>query len=215
MANEGPGVLERLITEFDHALHVLAALDPAARASPGQQAAPDGDPLATGEKALSARLMRVNHAGEIAAQALYRGQALFAVDQGLRRDLLRAAAEEHDHLVWCRERVGELGSRVSLLAPLWYLGSFAIGAVAGAAGDRVSNGFLRETEHQVTEHLTGYLGRLPAGDRKSREIVEVMRSDERNHGAAAASRGAPALPGPAQLAMRLAARVMTGFAYWI
>lgn len=215
MAIQVSGVPERLISEFDHALHVLCALDPAARDNPGAKAVPGGAELATDENDLSARLMRVNHAGEIAAQALYRGQALFAAEQGLRSALLRAAAEEHDHLVWCRERVGELGSHVSLLAPFWYFGSFAIGALAGIAGDRVSNGFLRETEHQVTEHLAGHLVRLPAADRKSRNIVEAMRNDERNHGQAAAGRGAQELPGPAQFAMRLAARVMTGFAYWI
>jgi ubiquinone biosynthesis monooxygenase Coq7 len=214
MALKRRGLLEQLIIEVDHALHVVGALDPAARPTPAPHAA-TSEGLAREDQACSARLMRVNHAGEVAAQALYRGQALMARDANLRRDLHQAADEEHDHLVWCRQRVAELGGRVSLLSPLWYIGSFAIGAAAGVAGDAISNGFLRETERQVTEHLSGHLGRLPAADRASREIVEVMRRDESSHGEAAASRGATPLPAPVRVAMRLAAGVMTRVSHWI
>ena len=159
--------------------------------------------------------MRVNHSGEIAAQALYRGQAFTARDAGLRERLLEVADEEHDHLSWCETRVSELGDKTSLLSPLWYGGSFAIGALAGLAGDRVSLGFLAETEKQVVEHLGSHLDRLPQDDVRSRAIVEQMKADEAAHQDAARQNGGMGLPAPVRGAMRAAARFMTSVSYWI
>ena len=171
------------------------------------------DPLDPPARRLSGGLMRVNHAGEVAAQALYLGQGVFARDPAVRRTLAAAAGEERDHLDWCRRRLGELGARPSRLDPLWWAGSFAIGAVAGAAGDAASLGFVAETERQVVEHLARHLRRLPAGDRRSRAICRRMMEDERRHGTRAAKAGGRPLPAPARLMMRAAARVMTGTAY--
>jgi ubiquinone biosynthesis monooxygenase Coq7 len=212
--NASRTLTERLISEVDAALRAFAAPGPAARPAPGGESRPAVE-LSSEDRELSARLMRVNHAGEIAAQALYRGQALMANDERLRRDLLRAASEEHDHLVWCAGRVHELGHRVSLLSPLWYIGSLAIGAAAAMAGDRISLGFLAETERQVGQHLDGHLKRLPRDDHSSREILEQMRVDERRHQTEASSRGVTDLPLPARTAMRLASAVMTTVAFWI
>lgn len=164
---------------------------------------------------LSARLMRVNHAGEVAAQALYHGQALMAKDAATREWLLDAAQEEADHLAWCEQRLTELGSRPSLLNPLWYAGSFAIGAAAAAVSDRVSLGFVAETERQVETHLTDHLERLPDDDARSRVILETMRADEVRHGARAQAAGGIELPAPVRFLMRRASRVMTRTAYWI
>lgn len=199
-------LLDRFIAEADHALRVVAAKPRAARKAPGTETQPE---LAKADKELSARLMRVNHSGEIAAQALYRGQALVAREPALQDELLEAAEEEHDHLAWCEDRTRELGSRVSLLAPAWYAGSFAIGTIAGLAGDKISLGFLAETEKQVTDHLEGHLQRLPAGDSNSRAIIEQMRKDEIKHGQNAAARGGEVLPEPVKSAMRAVAKVMT------
>jgi ubiquinone biosynthesis monooxygenase Coq7 len=157
--------------------------------------------------------MRVNHAGEVAAQALYRGQALVARRPELRAQLLTAAAEEHAHLDWCGQRVRELGGRTSVLNPLWYAGSFAMGVVAGLAGDARSLGFIAETERQVAAHLDRHLERLPAGDARSRAIVQGMRADEARHGADAVAAGGVPLPRPVTTAMALAARVMTTLAH--
>jgi ubiquinone biosynthesis monooxygenase Coq7 len=159
--------------------------------------------------------MRVNHSGEIAAQALYQGQGLTARDPAVAAVMRRAADEEIDHLAWCEERIRELGGRTSLLNPLWYLGSFAIGAVAGALGDRASLGFIAETERQVEAHLHGHMGRLPAADHDSRAIVDQMSRDEAAHGAQATSLGGHALPSPLRSAMKLTARMMTGGSYWL
>jgi ubiquinone biosynthesis monooxygenase Coq7 len=159
--------------------------------------------------------MRINHAGEIAAQALYHGQALASRSEATRELLLRAAREESDHLAWCESRLRELGSRPSLLNPLWYCGSFAIGALAAALGDRVSLGFVVETERQVEGHLDDHLARLPAGDTRSRAILQAMRSDEIAHGLAARSAGAADLPTAVSALMRQTARLMTSTAYWI
>ena len=153
--------------------------------------------------------MRVDHAGEIAAQALYRGQAFVCRNSALRDALLAAAGEEQDHLAWCEERVRSLGGRTSLLAPFWYAGSFAIGTAAGLAGDETSLGFLAETERQVAEHLDGHLERLPPDDLASRRIVGAMREDEVAHGLAAMRRGGRPLPRPVRAGMRLAAKLMT------
>jgi len=159
--------------------------------------------------------MRVNHAGELAAQALYHGQALIARSETTRAMLLGAARSESDHLAWCETRLTELGARTSLLNPLWYAGSFAIGAAAGLLGDRASLGFVAETERQVEGHLDEHLGRLPRADTRSRAILQAMRAEEIAHGASAAAAGGTALPMPVRALMRHTARVMTGTAYWI
>jgi ubiquinone biosynthesis monooxygenase Coq7 len=159
--------------------------------------------------------MRVNHTGEVAAQALYHGQAFVARSETTRAMLMNAAREETDHLAWCETRLSELQSRPSLLNPLWYAGSFAIGAVAAAFGDRVSLGFVSETERQVEGHLDDQLARLPAQDSRSRSKLEAMRTDEIAHGASAKAAGGTDLPSPARALMKHTARVMTGTAYWI
>lgn len=171
--------------------------------------------LGEADRRQSARLMRVNHAGEVAAQALYRGQALTARDTGAAAAMSLAAAEEIDHLAWCEQRIAELGGRVSLLNPLWYAGSFLIGSLAGALGDRTSLGFLSETERQVESHLEDHLDRLPAADRRSRAIVEQMQHDEIAHGAKAETLGAATLPSWVKAAMRLTSRLMTRGSYWL
>jgi ubiquinone biosynthesis monooxygenase Coq7 len=168
-----------------------------------------------GDAQVSAGLMRVNHTGEICAQALYSGQALFARDAGVRMALHTAAAEERDHLAWCRARLDELGSRPSLLDPFWYAGSFGLGIVSGLAGDRWSMGFLAETEAQVERHLEGHLDRLPLSDQRSRAVVEQMKVDESRHGEAGRALGGADLPLPVKAAMRLASRVMTRTAYYV
>lgn len=159
--------------------------------------------------------MRVNHAGEICAQALYSGQVIFARDPRVRAALQGAAAEERDHLGWCRGRLEELGARSSILDPLWYAGSFALGVASGVAGDRWSMGFLAETESQVERHLEGHLSLLPADDRRSRAIVAQMRQDEARHGSTGRALGAAELPPPVKAAMRIVSRVMTGTAYYV
>lgn len=159
--------------------------------------------------------MRVNHAGELAAQALYHGQAMVARTDATRTMLLEAARAESDHLAWCESRLTELGARPSLLNPFWYAGSFAIGALAALLGDRTSLGFVVETERQVEGHLNDHLGRLPVGDARSRAILETMRAEEIAHGASAAAAGGQRLPEPVGSLMRHTARVMTGTAYWL
>jgi ubiquinone biosynthesis monooxygenase Coq7 len=159
--------------------------------------------------------MRVNHAGELAAQALYRGQALAARDEMLREELLRAARQEHDHLAWCEARTQELGKDVSLLAPFWYLGALGIGAAAGLAGDRVSLGFLAETEGQVAEHLDGHLRSLPGQDLRSRRIVDAIRAEEIGHRDNAVRRGAVPMPAVVRFGMRLASKLMTTVAHYL
>jgi ubiquinone biosynthesis monooxygenase Coq7 len=159
--------------------------------------------------------MRVNHAGEIAAQGLYQGHAMVARDPKIGQQMQAAADEEMDHLGWCEERLGELGSGPSKLRPVWYVGAWAIGAASGVLGDRWSLGFIEETERQVSQHLTGHLDRLPPNDAKSRAIVKQMRDEEEQHGANARIAGAAELPRPVRRLMRLTAKVMTGTAYWI
>lgn len=207
-------LLDRFIGEIDKAIKVLAAPARAVRASP--VAASGGElVLEEADRIESARLMRVNHAGEVAAQALYQGQALTAKDPGVANAMRRAAAEEMDHLAWCEARLGELNGSASVLNPLWYAGSFVMGAVAGALGDRTSLGFIAETEKQVEAHLRGHLERLPAADRRSRAILNQMTHDEVEHGAQAASLGADELPLPLRSAMRLTSRVMTASSFWL
>jgi ubiquinone biosynthesis monooxygenase Coq7 len=171
--------------------------------------------LTDSQRRHSAGLMRVNHAGEIAAQGLYRGQAALSRSRSTRQFMQRAANEEGDHLAWCEDRLRELDSRPSVLNPLWYLGSFAIGAAAAALGDHLSLGFVMETERQVEGHLASHLDRLPPEDQRSRQIVEQMKTDEASHAQAARSAGAARLPGPIPTLMRYAARVMTGSSYWL
>lgn len=170
-------------------------------------------PVTPEEREHAAALMRVNHVGEVCAQALYEGQALVARNDAVRQSLSQAAEEERDHLAWCVSRMDELGGRASLLNPLWYLGSFAMGAGAGLLGDRWNLAFLAETERQVEEHLTGHLQDLPESDERSRKLVEVMRADEAKHRQTAIALGAAQLPQPVKVAMRLAARVMTTVSY--
>ena len=202
---------DRLIGEFDRALRAIAGVANVARPSPGQDK-PEAD-LDDRQRAHAAGLMRVNHVGEICAQALYHGQALTARNEQTRASLQQAAREEEDHLAWSAERIRELGGRPSLLNPLWYGGAFAIGTVAGALGDRWNLAFLAETEKQVEEHLTGHLGELPPGDERTRAVVLAMREDEAKHRLTALRMGAVELPGPVRSAMRLASRVMTTVAY--
>jgi ubiquinone biosynthesis monooxygenase Coq7 len=204
--------LDRLLELADTGLRSSFARAPGARPTPGK---PGTSPLDPAGRRRAAGLMRVNHAGEIAAQGLYQGQALTASAPGTRAALEQAAREEGDHLAWCRERLDELGSRPSLLNPIWYAGSVAIGALAGLAGDRVSLGFMAETERQVEGHLADHLDRLPADDSRSRTIVQQMQADEVGHGQAAIAAGAAELPAPVKSLMRLTARIMTGTAYWI
>jgi ubiquinone biosynthesis monooxygenase Coq7 len=175
---------------------------------------PDG-PHAPEARREAAALMRVNHVGEVCAQALYEAQALGSADPQLRRAFRAAAAEEIDHLAWTQRRIEELGGRTSLLNPLWYAGAFAIGSLAARLGDRVSLGFMAETERQVEEHLHGHLERLPADDRRSRAIVDAMKADEAKHADTARAAGGVDLPWPARVAMRLAARVMTRTAHYV
>jgi ubiquinone biosynthesis monooxygenase Coq7 len=204
---------DRLLGEIGRAINVLWA---PARASRRAPPATGGEFVLSEEERLeSTRLMRVNHAGEVAAQALYRGQALLARDSATESALNQAAAEEMDHLAWCEQRIGELNGRTSVLNPIWYAGSFMIGALAGTLGRGPSLGFVTETERQVESHLRDHLERLPSADRRSRAIVEQMTHDERQHGAKAAALGGADLPGWIRGAMRLTARLMTRGSYWL
>ncbi len=207
--------LDRILSEFDQALRSAAAPGPRTAARPNPAAAVKAEALPDEQRILAGRLMRVNHAGEIAAQALYQGQAFMARDPAVKAAMAKSAAEEVDHLAWCEERLQELDTPTSKLDPLWYLGSFAIGAAAGLMGDRESLGFISETEKQVVEHLHDHLGRLPQEDAKSRAILEQMQVDEAQHGAAARCAGGVALPLPVRAFMRLTSKVMTGTAFWI
>ena len=183
------------------------------RENPG--ATVDEGQLSTFEKAQSARLMRVNHSGEVCAQALYRSQALTARSDDLKKRMVQAAREENDHLRWCEDRIETLGGKKSLLNPIWYAGSFALGVVAGLIGDRWNLGFLAETEHQVEKHLEGHLDRLPESDARSRAVVRQMKEDELSHATSALRAGAAELPDPIKNWMRLASRVMTKTSHWL
>jgi len=199
--------MDAVIVAIDTALRTLSGGSHAARPYP--RAATEPGPLSDEERHVSAALMRVNHVGEVCAQALYSAQALTTRDDGLRRQFEQAAREETDHLAWTQQRLQELGARPSLLNPLWYGGAFAIGLLAGRAGDGASLGFLVETERQVERHLEGHLDRLPPQDAASRAIVERMREDEARHADDAAAAGAQTLPAPVRWAMRAAAKIMT------
>ncbi len=205
--------LDRALSRLGRAMASVAGSPPASRPSPASSLT-DGD-LSAPQRADAAALMRVNHVGEVCAQALYEGQAMSTRDPALRRHLQRAAAEEADHLAWTRQRIDELGGRPSLLNPLWYAGAFALGVVAGRAGDRWSLGFVAETERQVEAHLEGHLQRLPAEDERSRAVLARMRDDEVAHGQAAVRLGAAELPGPVKSVMRASAGVMTTVAHYL
>jgi len=200
-----------LVVGFDRALRLMAGIQSSARATPGSNL--EESPLTPEERRHAAGLMRINHTGEVCAQALYSAQAVLAREPRVKREFAAAAREEEDHLAWTQQRLSELGDRPSLLNPLWYAGSFAIGLAAGIKGDRSNLGFVVETERQVEEHLTTHMERLPAADAKSRAIVEKMRDDEARHGAAARAAGATELPFPVRGLMRVAADVMRLIAY--
>jgi 3-demethoxyubiquinol 3-hydroxylase len=201
------------VAVVDQALRSLTSTAQAARPTPTSTQADDISDAAA--RRISGALMRVNHVGEVCAQALYSAQALTTPSASLRRQFQVAAAEETDHLAWTAVRLRELGARPSLLNPVWYLGAFSIGLLAGRAGDEASLGFIVETERQVERHLEGHLDRLPAGDFASRAIVRQMKEDEARHALAAETAGAARLPWPLRLAMRVAAKVMTTTAHYI
>jgi len=203
--------IDELIIAFDKGLRTVFAPARSVRQIPGEELA-DAD-MDAAQRTLAAALMRVNHTGEVCAQALYQGQALTARNSAARAALEEAAQEETEHLAWTERRITELGGRKSLLNPLFYAGSFAIGAAAGVLGDRWNLGFLAETERQVVRHLESHLGRLPAADQKSRVIVEQMRDDEARHATSALKHGGAELPAPVKAAMRASSKVMTGAAF--
>lgn len=205
--------LDRLIVEFDKGLRTLFTQAHSVRAYPDANVAEA--PLDEAQRKKAAALMRVNHSGEICAQALYQGQALTARNPAVQQTLQRAAQEETEHLAWTARRVHELGGHLSLLNPFWYTGSLAIGAVAGLLGDKWNLGFLAETERQVSQHLLSHLDQLPQQDEKSRAIVTQMYADEAGHADRATSLGGAELPQPVQLAMKLNSKVMTGTSYWV
>ena len=206
-------MIDHLIIQFDKGLRTLFAEPKSLRAVPGADL-PETS-LSDAERKHAAGLMRVNHVGEICAQALYQGQALVSRDSSIRAALVQAAHEETEHLAWTEQRIAELGGRKSLLNPLWYAGSLTLGVIAGRFGDGVNLGFLAETERQVERHLGSHLDLLPEGDARSRAIVAQMKTDEAAHADTANALGAVELPAPARKAMQLVSRVMTRTAYWV
>jgi ubiquinone biosynthesis monooxygenase Coq7 len=208
-------VLDPWLVAADNALRTLAGASHAGRPYPALHLDTDEERLPEAERRLAGALMRVNHVGEICAQALYQAQALTARTEALRRQMDEAAREESDHLAWTQQRLDELGDRPSWLNPLWYAGSFGIGLLAGRLGDRTSLGFVVETERQVEEHLAGHLDRLPGDDHRSRAIVAQMKLDEARHADEAQAAGGIALPAPVRWLMRGAAKVMTTTAHRI
>jgi 3-demethoxyubiquinol 3-hydroxylase len=203
--------IDRLIIELDKGVRTLAGIPQAGRMMPGGTL-PEAV-LTTEERRDAAALMRVNHCGEVCAQALYQGQALASSNEGLKGALGQAAREEEDHLAWAERRIAELGGRTSLLNPVWYAGSLAIGFAAGKAGDAWNLGFLKETERQVEAHLQGHLDRLAAKDMRTRVVIEAMQRDEVGHARTAEALGARELPWFVKAAMRAAAKVMTTVSY--
>ncbi len=211
-----PTPLDRMLSGFGRAFASLAGAAPTSRPMPVRNDAFDDDePSEPSQRRLSGALMRVNHVGEVCAQALYEAQAASTADPVLEGEFRAAAREEGDHLAWTRERLRELGARPSLLNPCWYAGSFAIGLVAGRMGDRISLGFMAETERQVESHLARHLDRLPPADSRSRAIVAAMQEDEARHGEHARRLGGVDLPAPARWAMRAASKVMTTTAHYL
>ncbi|MBU3720925.1 MAG: 2-polyprenyl-3-methyl-6-methoxy-1,4-benzoquinone monooxygenase [Burkholderiaceae bacterium] len=205
--------IDQVLGAADNFLRSIATTPPSSRPYPAKQI-PEGQ-LSDTERKLAAALMRVNHSGEVAAQALYQGQALTAKTPEMARLLQEAATEEADHLNWTAKRIEALGSRTSVLAPLWYIGAFTIGAIAGRLGDRVSLGFLAETERQVEQHLMGHMSRLPLADEPSRAVVEQMKEDEIKHMNTALDQGGADLPRPVQMAMQASGKFMTTVAHYI
>ncbi len=203
-----------MIMQFDSTLRTLAGSGQVTARDYPAEGIPD-ETFNDNERRHISGLMRVDHSGEVSAQALYQGQALTARDPVVREKLQQAAIEENDHLKWTRQRLDELGSHTSLLNPLWYAGSFSIGAFAGAVGDKWSLGFLAETEKQVVEHLDRHLDQLPGGDLRSRAILQQMKVDEQKHATTAIDSGAAELPGPVKKLMRAMSKVMTGSAYYL
>ena len=206
--------LDKFIIDFDAGLVAMFTKSASPnRANPAQEKT--ASQLNEAEKRLSQGLMRVNHAGEVSAQALYQGQSLTARSKSVQTTMQKAAMEEVDHLNWCKERLDELGSHTSYLSPLWYFGSFTIGALAGVLGDKWSLGFVAETEHQVVAHLESHLEKLPEQDDKSRTILEQMKEDEAHHATIAIESGAAELPLRIKKLMTFFSGVMTRTAYWI
>jgi ubiquinone biosynthesis monooxygenase Coq7 len=204
-------MIDQAIIEFDKALRTVFAPARSVRPVPGEDI-PDAE-MSDAERAHAAALMRVNHVGEVCAQALYQGQSIMSRDPAIRDTLREASQEETEHLAWTERRIAELGGRKSLLNPIWYGGALAIGMLAGRFGDRWNLGFLAETERQVEQHLKGHLDTLPAADQRSRAIVEQMKVDEADHADMAVRLGAHDLPVPAKGVMKLAARMMTTLSY--
>ena len=209
------GATDRLLSGLDQALRSISGASRSSRPTPRAEPQAGENHMPEAERRLSGALMRVNHVGEICAQALYHAQALTTRDAQLRAHFEQAAREEADHLAWTRQRLAELGDRVSLATPLWYVGAFGIGVAAGLAGDKTSLGFVVETERQVEAHLAGHLDRLPADDLDSRAIVSQMKADEAQHAAQAQAAGAAELPAPVKRVMRLLAKVMTRTAHYL
>lgn len=205
--------VDQVLSCADNALRTLAGAYVASRSSPAPVA--DGAELTAEQRRLSGALMRVNHVGEVCAQALYNAQTLATSDPKLQRHFESAARDESDHLAWTHRRLRELGDHTSVLNPLWYAGAFGIGLLAGSLGTAVSLGFVAETERQVEQHLQSHLKRLPAADQASRAIVQQMKDDEARHAADAQQAGAADLPAPVKLAMRLAAKLMTRTAHHV
>jgi len=205
--------LDHFIAHLDNGIRTLFGENHATRPNPADTHTSQN--LNDVEKQLAGRLMRINHAGEVAAQGLYQGQALTAKLANVREQMEEAAQEEVDHLAWCKTRTEELGTHTSLLDPVWYMGSVTIGAIAGIAGDKWSLGFVTETERQVVKHLEGHLNQLPQHDEKSRAILEQMKIDEQHHATTALEAGAVELPNPIKKAMTLTSKIMTRTTYWI
>ena len=210
-------LVDRLICELDTGLRTVFAKAHAGRRLPNPDPGTGSDAMAldAAARATSIRLMRVNHCGEVCAQALYQGQALVAKDATVQKLLLNAADEEHDHLAWCDARLSQLGGRSSYLSPVFYAGSFGLGIVSGLLGDKWSMGFLVETERQVEAHLHDHLGRISPADTESRAVLEAMRDDEIRHGQSGIEHGAEPLPAPVKSAMRAFSIVMTSTTYWV
>lgn len=206
---------DKFLIEVDQALRTVHGTQQTRRPNPAEIAGANVDALPLSARRLSRRLLRVDHAGEVAAQGLYQGQALTARDAKVRERMRHSAEEENDHLAWTYERIRQLGGRRSLFGPFWYLGSYALGAAAGLAGDRWSLGFVSETERQVVRHLDDHLQRLPAGDRQSHAILAQMRIDEGRHAQAATHAGGQELPGAFKRMMTLMSKAMTRTAYWL
>lgn len=208
------GLLDRLVISFDNGLRtVFGQSEGSVRQDPSEKV-PEAV-LSESESRLCEGLLRVDHAGEVSAQALYQGQALVARSEEVRARLMQSAEEENDHLSWCEARLGALGGHKSFLNPLWYIGSLSTGVIVGLAGDKWSLGFVVETEHQVIRHLDEHLQRLPADDAKSRLILEQMREDEGHHASVALESGAAELPEPIKKMMTLQSKIMTTLAYWV